>query len=96
MQSGYPLNMQIKKTFGSMKKQAPQHFYCTRVEPSSAQLRPHLALISHAHCISFEKKYIKTDGCDVREQAQISMTSAPKLSPGGTIFGSVLVPHIPK
>ncbi len=45
--------------------------------------------------LSYLKKKTKKDGCAVREQTQISVNCAPKISPGGTIFGGVLATHIP-
>ncbi|PIE57743.1 MAG: hypothetical protein CSA33_06760 [Desulfobulbus propionicus] len=56
----------------------------------------YLARIAHDSFVSFEKKETKTDGCAVRESSQISTNCSPMLSPGGTIFGSILAPHIPK
>ncbi|PIE58669.1 MAG: hypothetical protein CSA33_01845 [Desulfobulbus propionicus] len=40
-----------------------------------------LSRISHEHCVSFEKKKTKTDGCDAREQIQMSTKCSPKAQP---------------
>ncbi|PIE58773.1 MAG: hypothetical protein CSA33_01075 [Desulfobulbus propionicus] len=51
--------------------------------------------VSHEHVVLFEKKE-KTDGYPVRGQALILTECAPRLSPGSTIFESILATQIPK
>ncbi|PIE57603.1 MAG: hypothetical protein CSA33_07755 [Desulfobulbus propionicus] len=51
--------------------------------------------MSHEQCSLSENKETKTDGYAVRKQVRVWPKCAPKVSPGGTIFGNNVVTHIP-